>query len=226
MSIISLTNVSKNYLLDTVEVRVLKDVNISIKKGEMVAIMGPSGSGKSTLMNMIGLLDRPTSGTLRLDGKEIRLTMSDKALAHLRSEKIGFVFQSFNLLPRLTALANVMMPASYAGTASGVAKEKAIEILGRVGLKDRVTHRPTEMSGGERQRVAIARALINNPEIILADEPTGNLDSKSGKEVMQVLRDLNNEGKTIIIITHDQTIADYCSRTVRILDGAVEERHG
>jgi putative ABC transport system ATP-binding protein len=216
---IELADVNKIYQSDDLLVPALSDVNLALQKGEMVAIMGPSGSGKSTLMNIIGLLDRPSTGELRINGEPINLTMSDAKLARLRGLNIGFVFQSFNLLPKISALANVLMPTSYQkGTAVNF-KKRAIALLKQVGLADRVNHRPTQLSGGEKQRVAIARALINNPEIILADEPTGNLDSKSGQEIMALLTSLHKEGKTVVIITHDENIGKQCQRTIKLKDG-------
>ncbi len=224
MNSIQLTNISKSYHDGKVATPVLHDLDLTIKKGEMVAIMGPSGSGKSTLMNIIGLLDRPTEGTLELDEEKISLTFSDSRLAKLRSQKIGFVFQSFNLLPRASALTNVLMPTTYNPTQRRGAKARALALLASVGLKHRIHHKPSELSGGEKQRVAIARALINQPDIILADEPTGNLDSKSGGEIMTLLRDLNKEGKTIVIISHDPAIARQCQRVVHIHDGHIRKQ--
>lgn len=218
---ITLTDVTKVYQSGKVATPVLLDVSLQIKRGEMVAIMGPSGSGKSTLMNIIGLLDRTSAGTLEIDGHAVDLAMSDGALAQLRRNKIGFVFQSFNLLPRLTALANVLVPTTYAKVPKAKALQQAKQLLKRVGLEERAHHRPSELSGGEKQRVAIARALINDPDIILADEPTGNLDSKSGEVVMELLKELKREGKTIVIITHDDKIAKQCERTIRLLDGRI-----
>lgn len=203
-----------------VQVHALCGVDISIKKGEIVSIMGPSGSGKSTLMNIIGCLDRPTAGDYYLDGQLVS-NMSDDELAVVRNKQVGFVFQNFNLLSRSTALINVELPLRYAGEKDN-RKEKAIKALEAVGLGDRVTHKPTELSGGQQQRVAIARAIINNPSIIMADEPTGNLDSKSGKEIMQLLLDLNKEfGTTLIIVTHDPGIAEQTSRVIELYDGKV-----
>lgn len=220
-NLIELKNISKIYRLGRLEVRALRDVSISVKEGEMVAIMGPSGSGKSTLMHIIGLLDRPTKGNLLINDKKINMEMADSKLARIRSEKIGFVFQQFNLLPRTTALANVLMPATYMHGGKSKYIERAKELLSEVGLSGREKHKPNELSGGEIQRVAIARALINNPDIILADEPTGNLDSKSGKDVMDVLKKLNKKGKTVIIITHDPKIAAEAHRVINMLDGKV-----
>ncbi|UGV41889.1 ABC transporter ATP-binding protein [Methanococcoides orientis] len=203
---------------------VLKNVNMVVKKGEFIAIMGPSGSGKSTLMNLIGCLDRPTCGAVLLMGKDVN-SISDNELAKLRGLEIGFVFQSFNLVPRLTALENVELP-TYANSRPGVDNRKhARELLELVGLEDRMNYRPTELSGGQSQRVAVARALINDPSLILADEPTGNLDSKTGKEIMELFTDLNNKGRTIIMITHDPNLAKkYADRVVYLKDGYVEDR--
>jgi putative ABC transport system ATP-binding protein len=220
---IELKKVSKTYATGNFNVEALKGVDVKIEKGEMVAIMGPSGSGKSTLMHIIGLLDRPTKGALYIDGKEVDLQMPDAKLAKLRSEKIGFVFQTFNLLSRITALDNVLMPTQYRKVGKADRIARANELLAEVGLSGREKHRPTELSGGQIQRVAIARSLINNPDIILADEPTGNLDSKSGTEIMDLLTDLNKKGKTVILITHDQRIADFADRTIHLLDGSVEK---
>lgn len=219
--IISLKDVDKIYQLDKLMVPALLKINVAINSGELVAIMGPSGSGKSTLMNIIGLLDRPSTGELFIDGKPINLTMSGGKLAQLRGKKIGFVFQTFNLLPKLSALSNVLVPALYQNGSRSKSKERALHLLKQVGLADRANHRPTELSGGERQRVAIARALINDPEIILADEPTGNLDSTSGQEVVGILKELNKNGKTVVIITHDEKVAGQCDRIIHIFDGQI-----
>jgi putative ABC transport system ATP-binding protein len=219
MAFIILKDIQKIYKTGKLMVPALLNINLEIKQGEMVAIMGPSGSGKSTLMNMIGLLDRPTGGELFIGDHQVSLTMSDRKQAELRGKRIGFVFQSFNLLPRLTTLENVLVPTAYQKKGKGEARKQAIRLLERVGLGERIAHRPTELSGGEKQRVAIARALINNPDIILADEPTGNLDSKSGGEIISLLKELNQDGKTVIIITHDQAVASKCGRIVQMFDG-------
>lgn len=221
-NIIELKSINKTYKLKKLEVPVLHAIDLEIKQGEMVAIVGPSGSGKSTLMNILGLLDRPTSGLYFLDGEQLTLNMSDRKLAKIRASKIGFVFQSFNLLPKQSALENVLLPTSYLKQ-NRATKTKALDLLKKVALDHRTNHKPTEMSGGEKQRIAIARALINNPDVILADEPTGNLDSKSGKQIMEILKQLNSEGKTILIITHDEKIAAQCHRTIRLFDGSIAE---
>jgi putative ABC transport system ATP-binding protein len=215
---IQLQGITKVYPMGKRELVVLKGISIHIKPGELVAIMGPSGSGKSTMLNLIGCLDKPTSGSYFLDSAEVS-QLDSTELARVRAQKIGFVFQQFNLLPRATALANVELGMRYAG---GVDRGKAMDALERVGLSDRVNHRPTEMSGGEQQRVAIARALVKNPPMLLADEPTGNLDSRSGKEVISILTSLHAEqGITLVMITHDPNIAKYCQRTIYIKDGQV-----
>jgi putative ABC transport system ATP-binding protein len=218
--LIELHGISKTYEVGAEEVHALKDVGLSVTGGEYVAIMGPSGSGKSTLMNIIGCLDGPTSGSYRLKGREIG-TLDDDDLAEIRSAEIGFVFQTFNLLPRMTAFQNVELPLVYGRAERGARAERVWKTLEAVGLRERAQHRPNELSGGQRQRVAIARALINRPSIILADEPTGNLDSATGEEIMQIFRDLNNAGNTIILVTHEQYIADHARRIVRLKDGAI-----
>jgi putative ABC transport system ATP-binding protein len=216
---IQLQDITKVYPMGKRELAVLQGVNLHIKQGELVAIMGPSGSGKSTLLNLIGCLDKPTSGSYYLEGREVS-RLSNTETDRVRGQKIGFVFQVFNLLPRVTALANVELGMRYAG---GVDRARALEALRRVGLADRVNHRPTEMSGGEQQRVAIARALVKNPPLILADEPTGNLDSRSGKEVISILTSLHAEqGITLVMVTHDPNIAHHCQRIIYLRDGQVE----
>lgn len=218
--LIEFNNVSKVYKLDGIEVVALKNINLAINKGEFVAIMGPSGSGKSTLMNILGCLDRPTDGVYTLDGQNISLK-NDNQLAEIRSKQIGFVFQSFNLLSRLTAQQNVELPQIYFGKSRNERKKTAEQLLETVGLEERGKHRPNQLSGGQQQRVAIARALVNKPSIILADEPTGNVDSKSGEEIMKVFEGLNNEGNTIILITHEEYIANQARRIIRIMDGEI-----
>jgi len=215
---IHLQDITKTYPMGKRELTVLNGVNLHIVRGEMVAIMGPSGSGKSTVLNLIGCLDTPTSGSYYLEGREVSHLRRDE-LAQIRGQKVGFIFQTFNLLPRLSALANVELGLRYAG---GSDRKRAMEVLAKIGLSDRANHRPTELSGGEQQRVAIARALVKNPPLILADEPTGNLDSHSGEEVLSILTSLHNEQDiTMVIITHDQNIAHHCQRIVHLKDGQV-----
>jgi putative ABC transport system ATP-binding protein len=220
-NVIEARDLKKIYIMGEVEVQALRGVSFSIRRGEIVAIMGPSGSGKSTLMNTLGCLDRPTSGEYVLDGEPVA-TLTDDQLADIRNRKVGFVFQSFNLLSRQTAITNVELPLRYSENTNG-RRERAIEALKAVGLEDRMTHRPYELSGGQQQRVAIARAIVNTPAIIMADEPTGNLDSKVGKEIMNLLLNLNKEsGTTLIIVTHDPVIAEQTQRVIRLRDGLLD----
>jgi len=220
-TVIVAENLVKTYKMGAMEVNALRGLTLSINRGEVVAIVGPSGSGKSTLMNILGCLDRPTSGTYMLDGEPVA-GLSDDQLADIRNRKVGFIFQSFNLLPRATALSNVELPLRYSGKTEG-RKERARQSLISVGLADRITHRPYELSGGQQQRVAIARALVNDPAIIMADEPTGNLDSKVGQEIMDLLLNMNRQvGTTLIIVTHDPKIAAQAQRIIRVRDGVVD----
>ncbi len=219
--LISIQHLNKTYIMGAEKVEALKDVSVNIEKNEYVALMGPSGSGKSTLMNLLGCLDSPTSGQYWLNGIEVS-TMDDSELAEVRNKQIGFVFQTFNLLPRLSALENVALPLVYAGYSKEERLEKARKTLESVGLGDRVMHKPNELSGGQRQRVAIARALVNDPAIILADEPTGNLDTKTSHEIMALFEQIHQAGNTVIIVTHEQDIAQHAHRIVRLRDGLVE----
>lgn len=218
---IEVRDVVRVYKLGRVEVVALKGVSFKVHKGEMLAIMGSSGSGKSTLMHIMGCLDEPTSGSIAIDGRDVK-QFSDSALAELRNTKIGFVFQSFNLLPRLNILQNVEVPLQYRGVSRKARRKLAEEALAAVGLSGRLKHLPSEISGGERQRVAIARALVNNPTIILADEPTGNLDSKTGTAIMDLFKDLNKKGHTIILVTHSREVAEYAQRIIHLKDGLIE----
>jgi putative ABC transport system ATP-binding protein len=222
MSLIETQDLWKTYVMGSEEIHALRGVSIQIDRGEYVAIMGPSGSGKSTLMNLIGCLDTPTKGSYLLNGKQVS-QMNDDELARIRNEEIGFVFQTFNLLPRATALHNVELPLIYGGVASGDRQKRALEALEKVELTDRKLHRPNELSGGQRQRVAIARALVNNPSIVLADEPTGNLDSKTGDEIMSLFGRLHASGNTIVLVTHEPDIAAHAHRSIHIRDGNVEK---
>ncbi len=222
MGLITTQDLWKTYVMGSEEIHALRGVSINIDKGEYVAIMGPSGSGKSTLMNLIGCLDTPSKGSYLLNGKEVG-SMNDDELARIRNEEIGFVFQTFNLLPRATALHNVELPLVYAGVSSKDRQERARMALAKVELTERASHKPNELSGGQRQRVAIARALVNNPSILLADEPTGNLDSKTGVEIMAVFKRLHEAGNTIILVTHEADIAAHAHRVISIRDGQVEK---
>ncbi len=221
--ILELKGIYKDYLQGKITVPVLKNVNFSMEEGEYVAIMGPSGSGKSTLMNIIGCLDKPTKGNFFLDGQDMSIC-SENEMSYIRLKKIGFVFQSFHLLPRQTALSNVEMPLNYAKVPKKERKERALYALERVGLADRVDFRPNQLSGGQMQRVAIARAIVNRPKLLLADEPTGALDSKSGAQVMELFQSLNDEGVSVLMITHDAEIAEHAKRVVTIRDGILQEK--
>ena len=218
--VIRLVDIVKNFRVGTVTVEALRSISVVIKKNEFVAIMGPSGSGKSTLMNIIGCLDTPTSGAYFLNGEDVS-KLDDNHLAEIRNRMIGFVFQTFNLLPRSTALENVMLPLIYAGITKGKRIERATEVLDEVKLSDRIAHKPNELSGGQRQRVALARALVNNPAIILADEPTGNLDSKTSIEILGLLEEIHKMGNTVIIVTHEEDIALHAHRIIRLMDGKI-----
>lgn len=220
-SVIHLENINKSYFMGTQAIAALKSIDLNIFRNEYVALMGPSGSGKSTLMNILGCLDSPTAGTYILNGKDVS-KMADNDLAEVRNKEIGFVFQQFNLLPRLSAAENVALPLVYAGIGKKERTERAMEVLAKVGLSDRSHHKPNEMSGGQIQRVAIARALINNPAIILADEPTGNLDSKTSVEVMDIFGKIQAAGNTVVLVTHEEDIAAYAKRVVRLRDGLIE----
>jgi putative ABC transport system ATP-binding protein len=221
MNIINLENISRVYEVGSEEVHALDDVSLKIDRNEYVAIMGPSGSGKSTLMNILGCLDTPTSGKYDLKGTDVS-DMSDNQLAEVRNREIGFVFQTFNLLPRATAFHNVELPLIYAGIPSSRRREQAEKALTSVGLKERMLHKPNELSGGQRQRVAVARALVVGPSIILADEPTGNLDSKTGEDIMALFHEIYQQGNTIILVTHEEYIANHAQRVIRLLDGKIE----
>nr|WP_051069669.1 ABC transporter ATP-binding protein [Streptococcus marimammalium] len=222
-TLIKLHNIIKSYHNGDEELQVLKGINLRVEKGDFLAIMGPSGSGKSTLMNMIGLLDRPTSGEYQLNGQYVD-DLSEKKLAEVRNKELGFVFQQFFLLSKLDAVQNVELPLIYAGVSSTKRRKMAEELLEKVELSDRKSHLPSELSGGQKQRVAIARALVNNPSLILADEPTGALDTKTGQQIMELLTELNNEGKTIIMVTHEPEIASYAKHTIVLRDGEIVEK--
>ncbi|MCL9770852.1 ABC transporter ATP-binding protein [Flavobacterium sp. HXWNR69] len=219
--LIKITNIKRDFPLGNEIVYVLKGIDLEINKGEYVALMGPSGSGKSTLMNILGCLDTPTSGTYILNGKQVS-EMQDDELAGIRNKEIGFVFQTFNLMPRTTALDNVALPMVYAGHSKSERVERATEVLTQVGLQDRMDHKPNQLSGGQRQRVAVARALVNKPSIILADEPTGNLDSKTSVEIMNLFNEIHANGNTVILVTHEEDIAAYAHRIIRLRDGLIE----
>ena len=221
-NILKIEELFKSYSLGRLEVPVLHDINLAVNSGEFAAIMGPSGSGKSTLMNLIGCLDRPTSGKILIGGEDISM-LPETDLARIRGERVGFVFQTFNLISRLTALKNVELPMVYQDIPRGARLKRAARLLEMLGLTDRADHKPPELSGGQRQRVAIARALVNEPDILLADEPTGNLDSKTGLEIMQIFNGLHSEGRTIIMVTHDQGLAENCDRIIRLKDGRIED---
>lgn len=219
--VIDIQDIKRNFKLGTEEVKVLKGVNLQIERGDYVALMGPSGSGKSTLMNILGCLDTPTSGHFLLNGKDVS-KLKDDDLAEIRNKDIGFVFQTFNLMPRTTALDNVALPMVYGGTPKKERETRALEVLNQVGLGDRTDHHPNQLSGGQRQRVAVARALVNRPSIILADEPTGNLDTKTSLEIMALFDEIHANGNTVILVTHEEDIAEYAHRIIRLRDGVVE----
>ena len=219
--VIDLKNIIRNFQLGPQTVHVLKDIDLTIKKGEYVALMGPSGSGKSTLMNLLGCLDTPTSGSYMIANRDVS-KMNDNQLADVRNKEIGFVFQTFNLIPRQTALQNVALPLVYAGEKKEKRISRAKKVLDEVGLSDRITHKPNQLSGGQRQRVAIARALVNSPSIILADEPTGNLDSSTSNEIMKLFEEIHKNGNTLIIVTHEEEIAQHANRIIRLKDGEIE----
>ena len=220
--VIEITNIKRDFPLGSEVVKVLKGINLTIDRGEYVAFMGPSGSGKSTLMNLLGCLDTPTSGKYILNGKDVS-QMTDDELADIRNREIGFVFQTFNLLPRTTALDNVALPMVYAGASKTDRDKRASDVLKNVGLGDRMDHKPNQLSGGQRQRVAVARALVNNPSIILADEPTGNLDSKTSVEIMHLFDEIHASGNTVILVTHEEDIAEHAHRIIRLKDGMIEK---
>ena len=219
---ISLNNITKTYLMGSVEVRALTDVSLQVEKGEFIAVLGPSGSGKSTMMNILGCLDKPTTGEYLFDNTPVH-GFNRIQLAKVRNKKVGFVFQSYNLLPFATAYENIELPMLYARTPSKIRKERVEWLLENVGLSDRATHRPAELSGGQRQRVAVARSLANDPDIILADEPTGNLDTKSGREILNLFGSLNEQGKTLIFVTHDDRLASNAKRIIHLLDGRINQ---
>jgi putative ABC transport system ATP-binding protein len=217
---IQLRDITKTYHMGNMDLNVLNGISLSVRQGELIAIMGPSGSGKSTLMNIIGCLDRPTTGTYRFEDRDMG-AVSDDELAHVRNRKLGFVFQTFNLLPRFSAIKNVEVPLIYSGVPAKERRQRAMPLLQKVGLGDRMDHKPTELSGGQQQRVAIARALVNNPPVLLADEPTGNLDSRSGEDILNILTGLNQQGVTVIIVTHDRSVAARCKRVISVKDGLI-----
>lgn len=220
-NIIEITNINKSYNVGSEKLHILKNVSFNVKKGEFISVLGPSGSGKSTLMNIIGCMDNFDNGSYILDGKDIT-TSNDDALALIRNEKIGFIFQKYHLIPKYSVIQNVMMPLLIRGVNRETAREKALKKLRLVDLEDRIKHKPNELSGGQQQRVAIARALVSNPSVLLADEPTGALDSETGKEILSLFKELNSQGNTIIMITHDKSVANHSDRTISIVDGRIE----